>query len=106
VKKITILAKGVIMLHIKSKQIRSAVTVCVLAVLLTPALTQAGTEMVLAEAETGSVAARQAAEQKAALAKKAAEREAKKAAAAAAQAPAGAKDPNEASAPVDEQKGK
>lgn len=94
------------MLYVKSKQIRSAVTVCVLAVLLTPVLTQAGTEMVLAEAETGSVAARQAAEQKAALAKKAAEREAKKAAAAAAQAPVEVKNPSETSAPVDEQKEK
>ncbi|MCQ8128860.1 hypothetical protein [Methylomonas rivi] len=92
------------MLHIKTKEIRSAVCVCVLALLLTPALTQAGTEMVLAEAETGSVAARQAAEQKAALAKKAAEREAKKAAVAAAQAPVEVKDPSEIAAPVDEQK--
>ncbi|MCQ8105351.1 hypothetical protein NP590_14645 [Methylomonas sp. SURF-2] len=94
------------MTRIKSKQIGSAVFVCVLALLLTPALTQAGSEMLLAEAETGSIAARQAAEQKAALAKKAAEREAKKAAAAAAQAPVEAKESVETAVPVDEHKEK
>ncbi|MGD0961796.1 MAG: hypothetical protein ABSB19_18450 [Methylomonas sp.] len=92
------------MLHIKSKAIRSAVCLCVLSMPLTPVLTQADTAIVLAAAETGSVAARQAAEQRAALAKKAAEREAKKAAEA--KTPAEVKVPNEATRPVDEQKGK
>ncbi|WP_229427523.1 hypothetical protein [Methylomonas fluvii] len=64
----------------KSKEIRLAVCLCTLSVMLTPVPTQADTVMLLAAAETGSVAARQAADQKAALAKKAAEREAKKAA--------------------------
>lgn len=68
------------MLLIKSKKINLSLSLCLMSVLLMPALTQADTAMVLAEAETGSVAARQAAEQKAALAKKAAEREARKAA--------------------------
>lgn len=68
------------MLHTKPNKIRLSLCVCVISVLFTPTITQADTAMVLAEAETGSVAARQAADQKAALAKKAAEREARKAA--------------------------
>jgi hypothetical protein len=92
------------MLHIKSKEMRSAVCLCVLSMLLTPALTQAETSMLLAEAETGSTAARQAAEQKEALAKKAAERAAKKAADA--QAPAEVTAADEATAPVVEQQEK
>lgn len=61
------------MLYIKSKKVRWAKSLGLLFVLLTPSI-------VLAASETGSIAARQAADQKAALAKKAAEREAKKAA--------------------------
>ncbi len=68
------------MLRIKSNEIRLSLCLCVISVLLTPALSLADTTILLAEAETGSVAARQAADQKAALAKKAAEREARKAA--------------------------
>lgn len=68
------------MFHIKSKPMTSAVCSFLLSMLLAPAVTQADTPMLLAEAETGSLAARQAAEQKEALAKKAAERAAKKAA--------------------------
>ncbi len=86
------------MLLIKSKHIRLAVCLSVLSAgLLTPALSQA-------ETETGSVAARQAADQKAALAKKAAEREARKAAEA--KAAADAKAPAEATAPAEEPKAK
>ncbi|WP_253734537.1 hypothetical protein [Methylomonas sp. ZR1] len=62
------------MLSIKSKERGLVVCLCTLSVLLTPVPTQADTVMLLAAAETGSVAARQAADQKAALAKKAAER--------------------------------
>jgi hypothetical protein len=68
--------------------------------LLAPAVTQADNSLLLAEAETGSVAARQAAEQKEALAKKAAERAAKKAADA--QKSAETKAPDGATAPTDE----
>lgn len=89
------------MLHIKSKEIRLAVCFCALSVLLTPTISLAGTAMLLAEAETGSIAARQAAEQKEALAKKAAEREAKKAAAK--PATAESKPAPEATVPADEQ---
>lgn len=92
------------MFHINSKQIRSAVYPCVLSLLLTPTLAQADTAIVLAAADTGSVAARQAADQRAALAKKAAEREAKKAAEA--KTPTEVKQPNEAATPIDPQKGK
>ncbi|OAI15310.1 hypothetical protein A1359_09610 [Methylomonas lenta] len=67
------------MLHIKAKIIRLSLSACVMSALLMPAISVADTAMVLAEAETGSVAARQAADQKAALAKKAEERAAKKA---------------------------
>ncbi|OQW72681.1 MAG: hypothetical protein BVN35_13540 [Proteobacteria bacterium ST_bin11] len=92
------------MLSIKSKEISLAVCLCTLSVLLTPVPTQADTVMLLAAAETGSVAARQAADQKAALAKKAAEREAKKAAEA--QMPAEAVVPAEDKAPAEVPKGK
>jgi hypothetical protein len=88
------------MLHIKSKEMRSALCLCVLSMLLAPAVTQADNSLLLAEAETGSVAARQAAEQKEALAKKAAERAAKKAADA--QKSAETKAPDGATAPTDE----
>jgi hypothetical protein len=54
------------MLHTKSKKMTLALSICVMSMLLSPVLTHA------AEAETGSTAARQAADQKAALAKKAA----------------------------------
>lgn len=93
------------MFYTKSKEIRLGLCLFVLSTLLTPALAQTNqTAIVLAEAETGSMAARQAAEQKAALAKKAAEREAKKAAEA--QKPAEVTAPNEANEAADEQKGK
>jgi len=63
-----------------SKQIKLSLGLCAIAALITPALSQAETAIVLAASETGSIAASKAADQKAALAKKAAEREAKKAA--------------------------
>lgn len=90
------------MLH-KSKKISLSLSLCVMSALLTPALTQADTAMVLAEAETGSVAARQAREQREALAKKAAERKAKKAEEAQTSAN---KASDETQAPADEQKEK
>ena len=68
------------MLHFKSKKINSAAYLCILALVITPVLSQAETALVLAVADTGSTASRQATEQREALAKKAAEREAKKAA--------------------------
>lgn len=92
------------MLSIKSKASRLAVCLCALSVLLTPVLTQADTVILLAAAETGSVAARQAADQKAALAKKAAEREARKAHEA--QKPTEALVPAENKAPAETQKAK
>jgi hypothetical protein len=59
----------VIMFRFKSKKMTLALSVCVMSMLLSPALTYA-------EATgTGSTAARQAADQKAALAKKAADRQ-------------------------------
>lgn len=67
------------MIHSTAKKIKLSLCVCLASLLLTPALSVADTAMVLAEAETGSVAARQAADQKAALAKKAEERAARKA---------------------------
>lgn len=63
-----------------SKQIKFLLGLCAIAALITPALSQAETALVLAASDTGSIAASRAADQKAALAKKAAEREAKKAA--------------------------
>ena len=56
------------MLHIKSKKITLALCVCLIPVLLSPVITQAA-------AESGNVAANQAADQRAALAKKAADRQ-------------------------------
>lgn len=88
------------MLH-KSKNVSLLLSLCVMSALLTPALTQADTSMVLAEAETGSVAARQAREQREALAKKAAERKARKAAEA---QKSGNKAAAEAPKPAEEQK--
>ena len=65
------LTKGVIMLRITSKKITLPLCLYVISMLFIPSI-------VLAEPETGSIAARQAADQKAALAKKAADRQAKK----------------------------
>ena len=61
------------MLRITSKKITLPLCLYVISMLFIPTI-------VLAEPETGSIAARQAADQKAALAKKAADRQAKKAA--------------------------
>lgn len=90
------------MSYFKSKKFSVLLSLCVVPALLVPTLTQADTAIVLAEAETGSVAARQAREQRERLAKKAAEREAKKAASEqssenkeAAQTPAPAEKPKE-----------
>ena len=63
------------MLHIKSKKITLPLCFCIISALLSPALSQADTAIVLAASETGTVAASQAADQKAALAKKAANRQ-------------------------------
>ncbi len=93
------------MLHTKTKKLSSAVSFCVLSMLLTPALSQAEAPMGLATSDTGSTASRQATEQKAALAKKAAEREAKKAAEAA-KTPTEIKDPNATTSPAELQKAK
>lgn len=56
------------MLRIKSKKMTLSLCICVMSVLLSPAITQAASD-------TGSIAASQAADQKAALAKKAADRQ-------------------------------
>ena len=56
------------MLRIKSKKMTLPLCFCIMSVLLFPTMIQAATE-------TGSTAARQAADQKAALAKKAADRQ-------------------------------
>jgi ribosomal protein L12E/L44/L45/RPP1/RPP2 len=56
------------MLHIKSKKITLSLCLCLMPVLLSPVITQAASE-------TGSIAASQAADQRAALAKKAADRQ-------------------------------
>jgi ribosomal protein L12E/L44/L45/RPP1/RPP2 len=56
------------MLHSKSKKMTLPLCLCVISVLLSPVITQAASE-------TGSIAASQAADQKAALAKKAADRQ-------------------------------
>ncbi|WP_262965575.1 hypothetical protein [Methylobacter psychrophilus] len=61
------------MLHITSKKSTLLLCFCAISVLFTPSIA-------LSASETGSVAANQAADQKAALAKKAADRQAKKAA--------------------------
>jgi len=50
-------------------------SLCLTSALLFPAISQANTDMVLAVAETGSIAASKAADQKEALAKKAADRQ-------------------------------
>ena len=63
------------MLRIKSKKITLPLCLCIISALLSPALSQADTAIVLAASETGTVAASQAADQKAALAKKAANRQ-------------------------------
>jgi nucleoid-associated protein YgaU len=92
-----ILTKEVIMLHITSKKITLPLCICVISVLFTPSI-------VLAASETGSVAASQAADQKAALAKKAADRQAKKAAET--QIPAEEKKATETQIPAEEKKEK
>jgi hypothetical protein len=56
------------MFHIKSKKMTLPLSLCVMSMLLSPAITHAASD-------TGSVAASQAADQKAALAKKAADRQ-------------------------------
>ena len=63
------------MLHTKSKKITLPLCLWVLSALLSPALTQADTAIVLAASSTGEIAANKAADQKAALAKKAAKRQ-------------------------------
>jgi len=68
------------MSSINSKKAKLSLSLCIISMLLAPTFAKADTGIVLAAAETGSIAARQAADQKAALAKKAAERAAKKAA--------------------------
>lgn len=92
------------MFRIKSKKIRLSLCLCVISMLLTPALTQADTAIVLAEVGTGPIAASKAADQKAALAKKAAEREARKAAESL--KPAEVQTPATAPVPAEEQKEK
>lgn len=92
------------MLHTHTKKLRLSSGLCLIVALLAPTVAQANTAIVLAAAETGSVAARQAADQKAALAKKAAEREARKAAEA--QSATEAKVPVESKATADEHKEK
>jgi hypothetical protein len=63
------------MFYIKSKKITLPLCLCAISALLSSALTQADTAIMLATSETGSVAASKAADQKAALAKKAADRQ-------------------------------
>ncbi len=63
------------MLHVKSKIFSITVVIGLISALLTPALTQANTDIVLAASDTGEIAASQAADQKARLAKKAADRQ-------------------------------
>jgi len=58
-----------IMFNIKSKKMTLPLSLCVISMLLSPTLSYA------ASSETGSIAANQAADQKAALAKKAADRQ-------------------------------
>ena len=93
------------MLHSNSKETRLTLCLVMLSALLVALPIRAGAEaMVLAEAETGSKAAQQAADQRAALAKKAAEREARKAAES--QKPAEVKAPDEPAGSDDAQKEK
>ncbi len=83
------------MIDIKSKKITLPLCLGVIAVLLSPALTQADTAIVLAASSaTGNVAAVRAAEQRAAQAKRDAE----------AQQPVVEKKADEAQQPVDEKK--
>lgn len=88
------------MSYIKTKKISLLLGLCTLSVLLTPAVTQAqaGKTMMLAQSDTGSIAASQAKEQRERMAKKAAERKARKAAEAAAKAAAKEKAAAEAQA--------
>lgn len=93
------------MSHLKSKKISLPLCLCLISLLLTPAIVSAATS-------TGDVAALRAAEQKAALAKKEAQRQAKKAAetekATETQAPATTekKDGVEVSVPAEDNKAK
>ena len=82
------------MLFTKLTKLKLPLSLCIISVLFAPTITQANTDMVLAVAETGSIAASKAADQKEALAKKAADR--KKA--------AEAQKTTEAEKPVAEQK--
>jgi len=83
------------MLRITSKKITLPLCLYVISMLFIPSI-------VLAEPETGSIAARQAADQKAALAKKAADRQAKKTAET--QLPAQEQKAGETQIPADEKK--
>jgi hypothetical protein len=67
------------MLQSKSKTIPAVISYCLMALWLSPTLSQAETNLIVAAADTGSTAARQAKEQREALAKKKAELEAQKA---------------------------
>ena len=62
------------MLFTKLTKLKLPLSLCIISVLFAPTITQANTDMVLAVAETGSIAASKAADQKEALAKKAADR--------------------------------
>ena len=63
------------MLFTKSTKSKLPLTLCLISALLAPTISHANTDMVVAVAETGSIAATKAADQKAALAKKAADRQ-------------------------------
>jgi hypothetical protein len=82
----------------KSKKITLPLLLCVLSMLFIPALSQAE------EYETGSIAAKRAAEQREALAKKAEKRKKEKEAAAQKQAPAAAEAPAAATEAPKEEK--
>jgi len=62
------------MLFTKSTKSKLPLSICLISALLAPTISHANTDMVVAVAETGSIAATKAADQKAALAKKAADR--------------------------------
>ena len=62
------------MLLTKLTKLKLPLSLCIISALFAPTITQASTDMVLAVAETGSIAASKAADQKEALAKKAADR--------------------------------
>jgi hypothetical protein len=62
------------MLLTKLTKSKLPLSLCLISALLAPIISHANTDMVVAVAETGSIAATKAADQKAALAKKAADR--------------------------------